>query len=135
MTKLSEILSDPSFLTLQRGGHHKREDGVCLMEAVAWWEGEVHTDRPQCVDLDLAELARNLNDTMLDHYREGFAALVPLFAGTRSDGLMDARKKAQDEFTRNELLPTLIAAVPEGKPLHGYEIDSEAQMTEVFSDL
>ncbi len=31
------------------GKHATREKGVCLMEAVAWWQGEEHSDMPECV--------------------------------------------------------------------------------------
>jgi hypothetical protein len=36
-------------LTLAHGAHDRREQGVCLMEAVAWWAGKEHTDHPPCV--------------------------------------------------------------------------------------
>ena len=80
----SLFIPDPEMITLEKHNHETPEDGVCLMEAVAWWVGEPHNDHPQCVDPKLANLGRNLNDTMLDHYRTGFAKLIPALAGTRT---------------------------------------------------
>ena len=40
---------DLDTITLDSGSHDRRTDGVCVMEAVAWWAGEDHSDRPECV--------------------------------------------------------------------------------------
>jgi hypothetical protein len=91
-TPLSEVLHDPALITLSQGSHPDTSEGVCLLEAVSWWVGEKHSDFPECVDPILANLGQTLNDSMLDHYREGFASLIPLIAGTRDDGYADVRK-------------------------------------------
>ena len=36
-------------IVLDKGAHDTREDGVCVMEAVAWYAGEDHSDAPACV--------------------------------------------------------------------------------------
>jgi hypothetical protein len=49
-------------LTITYGAHHARTDGVCLLEAVAWFAGEKHSDTPRCVPTSLAEFGRAFND-------------------------------------------------------------------------
>jgi hypothetical protein len=49
--------------TLSHGSHDRREDGMCLMEAVAFLAGERHSDRgatqrPPCVRLSCAVCIR-----------------------------------------------------------------------------
>jgi hypothetical protein len=77
-------------LTLTHGAHNTREDGMCLMEAVAFIAGEKHSDRPECACPVLSAFGRNLNDRM-GRGAEGDALrakyLAPLaekIAGTRS---------------------------------------------------
>jgi len=53
---------DLSTITLLEGGHKTREEGMCVMEAVAWAAGEPHSDHPQCACPALAVFARKLND-------------------------------------------------------------------------
>ena len=60
---------DLGTITLAKGGHETRDQGVCLMEAVAWWAGKDHTDRPPCVASVLGGYGRNLNDCLPDQRR------------------------------------------------------------------
>lgn len=107
MEKLSSIISDPELIPLAQGNHQSRQEGVCLMEAVAWWVGEEHSDHPQCVDPEVAAMGRNLNDCMLDNYRLRFARIVPDLAGTSTDGLAVQRRQALWEFILDTVLPAL----------------------------
>jgi len=50
--------------TLTYGPHATREDGTCLMEAVAYLAGEPHTDAPACACPVLTAYAAALNDAM-----------------------------------------------------------------------
>jgi hypothetical protein len=43
--------------TLSHGSHDRREDGMCLMEAVAFLAGERHSDRPVCACPVLSRLS------------------------------------------------------------------------------
>lgn len=110
MNKLSEIFPNPTLIPLMKGNHATRDAGVCLMEAVAWWAGEPHSDSPRCVDGWLADLGRKLNDNMLDHYRQGFADLVPVLAGTATDGKSKLRNEAHWSFVEEVLRPLFDAA-------------------------
>jgi len=81
---------DPMNLILSFGAHDTPEEGMCLMEAVAWLAGEAHSDHPKCACPVIAAYARNLNDRMGEG-AEGDALrakhLLPLatkLVGTRS---------------------------------------------------
>src|SRR5690606_6982434 len=69
-------------ITLQRGAHETREEGVSFMEAVAWFAGEPHTDQPACVSPVLAAFARAWNDELPDDERQELTRYVPLVVGT-----------------------------------------------------
>jgi hypothetical protein len=78
-------------LHLDRGDHDTRNRGVCLMEAVAWWAGEPHTDQPRCVSPVLATFGMSLNDRFPDDRRQRLKPLIPLLPGTAGDGLDERR--------------------------------------------
>jgi hypothetical protein len=78
-------------LRLELGEHETRDQGVCLMEAVAWWAGEPHTDQPRCVSPVLADLGVSLNDGFSDDRRQRLKPLIPLLPGTAGDGLDERR--------------------------------------------
>ena len=76
-------LPDLAELMLLHGAHQKREEGVCLMEAVAWIAGEPHSDHPACTDVALAAYGRALNDRLKDDERQLLRPLVSKLVGTR----------------------------------------------------
>lgn len=78
-------------ITLATGGHDNREDGVCLLEAAAWWAEEEHTDEPVCVSEVLGVFGRRLNDVLPDDRRQQLVPLIPQLVGTRGDGHDEAR--------------------------------------------
>ena len=70
-------------LTLGAGDHLDRAEGMCAMEAAAWFAGEEHTDRPDCVDAPIAFLMRRLNDACTDEQRDEIVKpLIPLCLDT-----------------------------------------------------
>src|SRR5690625_4336828 len=73
---------DLDALFLGRGSHASREDGVCLMEVVAWLAGEPHTDSPACTHPALATYGRELNDALGDNIRQRLRPLAPRLVGT-----------------------------------------------------
>ena len=80
-------------LTLQSGSHDDRDEGVCLMEAVAWWAGEPHSDQPGCTCPVLGAFARRWNDGMRsDEERAQLIPYVPVLAGTVDSGEAAARR-------------------------------------------
>jgi len=82
---------DLDTLTLAKGAHGDREQGVCLLEAVAWFAGQDHTDRPPCVSPVLGVFGRALNDALPDGKRQELIPLIPLLPGTAGDGRDQAR--------------------------------------------
>lgn len=66
---------------LKRGNHDRPEDGLCVLEAVAWFEGEAHSDHPRCVCPVLAHYCRAFNDR-LEGRRQELVPYIPRLANT-----------------------------------------------------
>jgi len=81
----------PDTITLARGAHEDRSDGLCLLEAVAWFAGESHSDHPACVSPVLAAYGRHLNDVLPDESRRLLIPFIPAMSHTAGDGLDKAR--------------------------------------------
>ena len=56
----------PAGLLLANGGHKSADDGMCLMEAVAYVAGEPHSDSPACASPILASIGRRAVETEVD---------------------------------------------------------------------
>jgi len=82
---------DLTTLHLEHGAHDNRRQGVCLLEAVAWFASREHTDRPPCVSPVLGQFGRSLNDWLPDEDRQALIPFIPRMPGTASDGLDAAR--------------------------------------------
>ncbi len=79
-------------LLLKGGAHGNRETGVCLMEAVAWFAGESHSDRPACTSPVLAAYGRITNDWLNDEERQELVVLIPRLVGTAGNSALDIRR-------------------------------------------
>jgi hypothetical protein len=88
---MSTASIDLDTIRLTPGLHGDRQEGLCLMEAVAWFAGEWHTDRPACVSPLLAAAGRTLNDDLPDARRQELVPLIPRLAWTAGDGLDERR--------------------------------------------
>ena len=97
---MTETRSEPWFwrsaeefgrLRLENGSHQSPDEGVCLMEAVAWLAREPHSDKPNCVCPVLGAFGRGLNDRLDVERRGRLKPLIPALVGTASDGHADAR--------------------------------------------
>jgi hypothetical protein len=82
---------DLTLITLSAGPHPRREDGTDLAEAVAWWAGEPHGGRPQCMSPALAACARRLSRALPPDALQELRPLIPWLAGTAGDGLDERR--------------------------------------------
>jgi hypothetical protein len=82
---------DLDTLTLSQGAHDSRDDGVCLLEAVAWWADQAHSDSPPCVSPVLRTFGTKLNDVLPDDRRQLLKPLIPLMPGTAGDELDEVR--------------------------------------------
>lgn len=58
-------------LDLQKGGHSKREDGVCVMEALAWLRDQDHTDAPVCVSRMIRNFMMTCKGEQMTQFRQG----------------------------------------------------------------
>ena len=66
----------PTAMPILRRGHHRNpSEGACFMEYTSLLAGESFTDRPRCVDEELAAVLRAANDRLSDGDRP---LLLPL---------------------------------------------------------
>ena len=65
-------------LRLSEGSHKSASEGVCFMEAIAFFEGLPHSDHPECACPVLTEYGIRLNDGMPDDVRNKYLRpLIP----------------------------------------------------------
>lgn len=79
-------------INLLKGKHATRDDGLCLMEAVAFFAGESHGDSPVCACPVLSNFARRLNDSLDDLHRQELKPLIPALAISRSMREIEAKR-------------------------------------------
>ena len=112
--KLSD--ADLDAIVLRAGSHTARSDGVCFMEAVAWFAGRPHTDRPECVSLVLGAFGRTFNDRLPDDKRRTqlLKPYIHRVVGTRADPDTEIRRVflVMDWIIR-EYTPTWLELKPE----------------------
>jgi hypothetical protein len=79
-------------LQLLKDSHRKREEGVSLMEAVAWLAGEPHSDRPKCACPVTAAFARRVNDKATDKQRQELRELIPALAKSKASRAVEIKR-------------------------------------------
>jgi hypothetical protein len=79
-------------IVLGPGNHTTRAQGVCLMEAVAWFAGESHSAAPQCACPVLAAFGRRLNDRLDQAHRQELKDLIPALALSRGSRAVTVRR-------------------------------------------
>jgi hypothetical protein len=98
------------------GAHRTREQGMCVMEAVAYVAGEAHTDRPQCACPVIAAFMRRWNDSICDNdlRRELVGQFVFRLPGTRATRDIEIQRAwmAVDWAVR-ECAPEFLVLTPE----------------------
>lgn len=82
---------DLDSFTLAPGKHDTCGDGVNLMEAVAWYAGESHSETPACVSPVLTAFGGALNDNLPDEKRQQLRRFIPLLPGTAGDDMDEDR--------------------------------------------
>lgn len=98
-------------LELSVGEHPTPEEGVCFYEAVAFFAGEPHSDRPKCACPVLTAYGISLNDNMPDDLRNRL--LIPMIgrvAGTRDESSERARAEFLAMWAVNKILPLALRA-------------------------
>jgi len=99
---------DLNTLHLEHGSHSYPSEGLCLLEAVALFAGEKHTDHPKCVSPLLANVGIRLNDRATDTQRQDLKRFIPLVVGTAGDGQDDARRWLAVDRSVRFLLPKYL---------------------------
>ena len=70
---------------LSRGKHRSPKRGACFMEFASYLAGERWSDHPSCTHPLLAQLARQVNDSLSDGDRQQLVPLIPMVVGRRGD--------------------------------------------------
>ena len=83
---------DIDTLVLAHGSHNSRDEAVCVMEAVAWFANEPHSDHPQCASKVLTAFLMSLNDAWDDEHRQTLKQYIPRVVGTNTGAADDARR-------------------------------------------
>lgn len=65
-------------------GHSLPDEGVCLMEAVAWVSGEEHSDHPTCSCPVLTAIGIEMNDSGSDKSRQALIQAIPALVGSKT---------------------------------------------------
>ncbi len=84
MSVISDRLSLIDTVKLEVGSHASFDDGVCVMEAVAYVAGEPFTDHPQCASPVLSSFLRSWNDSLDDYDRQMLKPFIPRLVGTNT---------------------------------------------------
>ncbi len=97
--------------TFGKGSHPTRENGMCVMEAVAYVSGEKHSDSPKCACPVISTFMRTWNDSIIDddRRRELLTPFVFRLPGTKADPTTEYKRPwmAFDWLVR-EFLPAFL---------------------------
>src|SRR5690606_22174828 len=72
----------PADLILTAGSHRSPDEGMCLLEAVAYVAGEPHTDSPECASEVIASFGRSWNDALDDQQRQRLRPYIHRLVGS-----------------------------------------------------
>lgn len=100
------VRSLPTDLSLKRGAHSSPDDGMCVMEAVAYVAGEPHSDAPTCACPVIGAFMRSWNDCLTDADRDRILApYITRLVGSRSTSDVELRRSylAFDWLIREQL--------------------------------
>ncbi len=85
-------------LHLGEGAHDSRDKGLCVMEAVAWFAGEEHSDAPDCACPVIAAYARRMNDRFDQPFRDALRERIPRFVGSKASEAVMIRRRDEIAF-------------------------------------
>lgn len=84
---------DLSKVTLEKGSHATRDEGMCAMEAVAWLAGEPHSFQPVCACPVIGAFVVCLNDRMSEEDRNSFLKpLLGRLVGSKASPVVEIRR-------------------------------------------
>ena len=81
-------------IVLKAGAHANREDGVCALEAAAWFAGLPHSDMPECVCPVLRAFVMAWNDAIVDDAQRTavLKPFIPKLLNTKSTPAVELRR-------------------------------------------
>jgi hypothetical protein len=101
-------------IEIDEGSHKERSRGLCVMEAVAWFAGEPHSDRPACACPVIAAYARRTNDRFDQEYRNALRERIPRLVGSKATADVELRRSHEIAFRGiTIMLPILFDLVAE----------------------
>ena len=105
MTILQDRLDEVLRWDLKSGAHGSKDEGACVMEAVAYVAGESWSDHPTCASPIVAAFMRRWNDVVDDEARQELKPFIPRLVGTRGTDEQEARRgwMAADWLVHNYL--------------------------------
>ncbi len=103
---------DLGTITLTRKATPNRGTSMSLPEAVAWFAGEGHSDRPRCVSPMLLASAAVLSDRLPDRKRQRLKRFVPALVGTADDGRDRERSLLAMDWLVRVHTPAWLRLVP-----------------------
>src|SRR6476646_10206369 len=71
---------------LSRGRHRSPRRGACFMEFASFLDGVRWSDHPSCNHPLVAQVARQVNDSLDDAGRQRLVPLIPSVGGAQGDG-------------------------------------------------
>ena len=98
-------------LRLRKGAGGSYENGLCVMEAVAWMNDEAATDHPECACPVIANFAIRLNDSLNNENRQQLTSLIIPITGTKSDEHKQARADLIVMRVGTEIVPLAFDAI------------------------
>ena len=116
MTTSPEPASAGPAVWLAKGTHTSPDEGMCLLELVAYEQGLPHSDRPACVSPVLAGMGRDLNDLLPDEPRQRLLPIRHLLPGTAGDGHDEARSYLALDWLIRHWLPAWLDLTPQLRP-------------------
>jgi hypothetical protein len=66
---------------------------LCINEAVAWWAGEPHSDRPRCLSRVIGDFTCQWNDSLSNADRQLLVPFIPRLAGTAASDAVEERRE------------------------------------------
>lgn len=81
---MKEIDFNEYAIKLSKGSHKKPQQGLCVMECVAYIQGEKHTDAPVCACPVIANYCIGINDKFDQTVRDKLLTYVLRIAGSKS---------------------------------------------------
>ena len=103
-------------ITLSNGAHATREQGMCVMEAIAYIAGRDHSDHPPCASRVITSFLVSWNDALPDNATRDrlLKPLVPLVVDTAGSPALELRRAYMCmDWLLRECAPTFLALTPD----------------------